>query len=189
MIDKLYFRILGGFVIFIILLNVLSFLAGPNTRQLTNFFFYDKRAVALFYLTKNIILDTGVNIKKTPNIELIRLAGDAAKKYDIDKNLLLLLIRPDSEYGISLSGGMGLAGIDPAYFIATEFKDPFKPEENINAAALTLKLLNDEMVPQNELIARYLLGDTDIETIRLIAPHVYNNVKAKSEAYAKLTGV
>ncbi|MBQ3034094.1 MAG: hypothetical protein IJD28_06920 [Deferribacterales bacterium] len=153
--NKIYFRILIAFFIYIFAVNICTFIAGFNSKQLINIFHLKDRTVASIYLLKNIIFDTGVHIELTNEDETKRLINASAEKYGISSSLLSSFTTCEHEFYISLSGGMGLTSISPKMFKQSGFSDPFSAEQNLDAAAFTLRKLMDENTPVTDLKARF----------------------------------
>ncbi len=139
--NKFYFRLLALFFIYICAVNICSFAAGFDPRQLINPFYLKERTEASAYLLKNIILFTGVNIKLVPEEELESIIVSAAEEYGIDENILRSVTVRENEFSISAKGGMGLTFISPEEFRLSGYGDPFIPEDNVRAAASAIKRL------------------------------------------------
>lgn len=136
--NRLYFSALISFFIFIFTINIITFFAGFNSSQLTNFKYLKERTVATYYLAKNIIFYTGINIKNINDDELNNIIDNVSMTYNIDKNILSSFINNKNQYTITTNGGMGLSSISSHFFNLTDFNDPFNPEENISATAITI---------------------------------------------------
>ncbi len=110
-LQKLYFRLLSASILALLCINIISFLAGVNHRQLINLSFFDERVTALYYLAKNIVLETGVNLDTVPQEDIDILLEKASDIYDVDKNMLAVLISKPHQYSLTVTGGMGLTTI------------------------------------------------------------------------------
>lgn len=172
--QKFYYQLLGVVIFLGVIINVASFCAGLNPRQLINLSFFKERALAEIYILKHILLDSGVYLKNTKIEELAKYAKKAAKDYGVDENLLLILINPKNEFKITLTGGMGLSSICGGYFQMANVSDPFNSEQNIYAAANTIKILTDNGIPKNELPSAFLLC-TKHKKIENLYPDVFEN--------------
>ncbi len=140
-LQKLYFRLLSASILALLCINIISFLAGVNHRQLINLSFFDERVTALYYLAKNIVLETGVNLDTVPQEDIDILLEKASDIYDVDKNMLAVLISKPHQYSLTVTGGMGLTTISCYDFLNSSFSNPYNSEENIMAAAETISKL------------------------------------------------
>ena len=82
--QKLYFKLLSASVLTLLCINVVSFLAGLNPRQLINPSFFDERVTALYFLVKDIVVDTGINLKEISSEDIDILIEKASDIYDVD---------------------------------------------------------------------------------------------------------
>lgn len=180
---KLYFKLLTISIAGLLTINILSFLTNFNTAQLYNISFFDKRATGLYYLAKNIILETGVVIKKNEIDEINKLVAKAADIYNIDKNILSLLIRPENEYSVTITGGMGITAISAYDFFQTSFKNPYNIEENIMAAAEIIQMFKMNNMKNDEIIFRFIIGINNIENIKIIAKSEYEKAVETKNIY------
>lgn len=172
--QKFYYRLLGAVIILGFIINISSFCTGFNPKQLINIAFFKERALAEVYLLKHIILDSGIYLKYSTIEELAEFTKKAADEYSVDKNLLLIILNPKNEFQITLTGGMGLSSICGGYFQATNFSDPFNPEQNIYAAANAIKTLIDSGTPERELPSAFLLCSKN-KKIENLYPNVFEN--------------
>lgn len=166
-LQKLYFRLLSASILALLCINIISFLAGVNHRQLINLSFFDERVTALYYLAKNIVLETGVNLDAVPQEDIDILLEKASDIYDIDKNMLAVLISKPHQYSLTVTGGMGLTTISCYDFLNSSFSNPYNSEENIMAAAETIsKLQKSGMLPE-DIIIRFIAGrnQSDVEVL------------------------
>lgn len=180
---KLYYKLLTISIVGLLTINIISFITNFNTAQLYNISFFDKRATGLYYLVKNIVLETGVVIKKTEKKEIDELVAKAADIYNIDKRLLSLLVLPKNEYSVTVTGGMGIMAISPHDFFTTSFKNPYNTEENIMAAAEIIQMFKKNNMNDEEIITRFITGNNNIENIKIIAKSEYNRAVETKSAY------
>lgn len=124
---------------FLFAVNVCSFVAGFDSRQLINLFYLKDRAIASGYLLKNIILYTGVHIKLISEEALDGIIISAAREYGIDEDVLRSVAVRKNQFSISRDGKMGLTFISVEEFHKSDCKDPFMPDDNIRAAASAIK--------------------------------------------------
>ncbi len=142
--NKLYFYILFSFLGFLLLINVITFATNFNAKQLLNFDYIKDRSIASYYLAKNIIFYSGINIKYISSDEIEKLVDKVSYEYNIDRDLLKSFVNINNQFTITSTGGMGITSINVDFFNNTNLKDPFKAEENITATAQTIKnMLND----------------------------------------------
>lgn len=179
----LYYKLLTISIVGLLTINVLSFITNFNTAQLYNISFFDKRATGLYYLAKNIILETGVVIKKTEQKEIDDLISKAADIYNIDKKMLSLLIQPKNEYSVTITGGMGITAISPYDFFNSTFKNPYSVEENIMAAAEIIQMFKMNNMTNDEIIFRFITGKNNVENIKMIAKSEYDRAVNTKTAY------
>ena len=165
--QKLYFRLLSASILALLCINIISFLAGVNHRQLINLSFFDERVTALYYLAKNIVLETGINLDAVPQEDIDILLEKASDIYDIDKNMLAVLISKPHQYSLTVTGGMGLTTISCYDFLNSSFSNPYNSEENIMAAAETISRLQKSGMLPEDIIIRFIAGrnQSDVEVL------------------------
>ena len=166
-LQKLYFRLLSASILALLCLNIISFLAGVNHRQLINLSFFDERVTALYYLAKNIVLETGINLDTVPQEDIDILLEKASDIYDVDKNMLAVLISKPHQYSLTVTGGMGLTTISCYDFLNSSFSNPYNSEENIMAAAETISRLQKSGMLPEDIIIRFIAGrnQSDVEVL------------------------
>ncbi len=164
-LQKLYFRLLSASILALLCINIISFLAGVNHRQLINLSFFDERVTALYYLAKNIVLETGINLDTVPQEDIDILLEKASDIYDVDKNMLAVLISKPHQYSLTVTGGMGLTTISCYDFLNSSFSNPYNSEENIMAAAETISRLQKSGMLPEDIIIRFIAGrnQSDVE--------------------------
>ena len=182
MLQKIYFKILISSVSVLLLINVITFLVGFNTKQLTNPSFYDERVMALYFLAKNFVVETGINIEDVTQEDIDILVDKAVDIYDVDKNMLTTLISKPHQYGITLTGGMGLTSISVYDFLNSSFSNPYDFEENIMAAAETISKFKSQGMSDEEVIIRFVTGEK-IDNVKVLAHSVYDHAYALANMY------
>lgn len=166
-LQKLYFKLLSASILSLLSINIISSIAEFNPRQLINPSFFDERVTALYYLAKNIVLETGVNLDAVSQEDIDILLEKASDIYDVDKKMLAVLISKPHQYSLTITGGMGLTTISCYDFLNSSFSNPYNSEENIMAAAETIsRLQKSGMSPENILI-RFIAGrnQNDVEVL------------------------
>lgn len=180
--QKIYFKILGASIFVLLSINIVSFVVDFNIRQLINPSFFNERVTAIYYLMKNIIVETGVHIDKTDEDDINRIIEKAADMYEIDKNLLSVLINEQKEYSMTLTGGMGLTTISTTDFLKSSFSNPYNPEENIMAAAETIGSLQENGLNGEDIIMRFIIGSNE-ENIKTLAGSEYTRAVELASKY------
>lgn len=176
---KMYFKILLDSILLLFTINIVSYFIGFNKNQLTNSTYFSGRSAAIYYLAKNIIIESGIHPVKVKQEDINKHIENASMKYNVDKNLLTLLISQENEYSMTFIGGMGLTSILPKNFLKSSYSDPYIPEQNIMAAAETLSRLQKENSDIDNIILKFVLGN-DIEKANKFAKSEY--IKAKNIA-------
>jgi len=136
MLAKTYKTILYAFIIFILTINICSFLTTFNPKSLINPFHLKSRTISCYLLSKHIIFKSGVFLNKASKNEIISLIDKYSKKYNVDPDLIEIMVEVESEYNqfaISRTGAMGLMQVMPATFNDMKHTDPFDAEQNISA--------------------------------------------------------
>ncbi len=181
-LQKLYFKLLSASILTLLCINVISFIAGLNPKQLINPSFFDERVTALYYLGKNIVLETGINLDKITQEDIDILLEKASDIYDIDKNMLAILISKPHQYSLTLTGGMGLTTISCYDFINSSFSNPYNSEDNIMAAAETISKLQKSGMSSENIIVRFITG-IDKNNIELLANSEYKRAYLLANTY------
>jgi soluble lytic murein transglycosylase-like protein len=86
----------------------------------------------------------GADCDPLPAPEIDRLVGSAAKRESLDENVLRGVISQESAFrpcAVSPKGAMGLMQLMPGTAQQLDVKNPFDPEQNVNAGARYLKEL------------------------------------------------
>lgn len=183
--QKFYYRLLALVAGLALVINITTFFAGFNSGQLTNISFFKERAAAEAYLIKHIVLDSGIYLKNTDISEIAKIIRNASIKYEINEQLLPLLIDTKNEFTVGLTGGMGISGICGTFFHQSGFSDPFNAEQNIFAAAETLAALQMKETPEENLPSTFILcGESD--KIKTLYPEIYENAMKKDKTYSEI---
>ncbi len=104
---------------------------------------------------------------------LKRLAEEAAHRYSLDPELVKRVIQKESRwnpYAVSKSGAMGLMQLMPKTARILGVRNPFDPEENINAGVRYLKNLIDYFGDVKKALAAYNAGPTSVRRFGGIPP-------------------
>lgn len=183
--QKFYYRLLGTAAALAVLINAASFFAGFDAHQLINVSFFKERAAAEICLLKHIIFESGIYLKKTNIDTMSGITEAAAKKYGVDEQLLAMLIDPQKEFTISLTGGMGLSGICPKYFKISGEKDPFSPEQNIFATAAVLKKFREEGAAPEKYPSKFLFCERK-KRIETLYPSIFKKTEKLDATYSEM---
>lgn len=181
-LQKLYFKLLSASILALLSINIISFIAGFNPRQIINPSFFDERVTALYYLAKNIILETGVNLDAISQEDIDILLEKAADIYDVDKNMLALLISKPHQYSLTVTGGMGLTTISCYDFLNSSFSNPYNSEENIMAAAETISRLHKSGMSPENIILRFIAGRNQ-SAVKMLANSEYKRAHLIASTY------
>ena len=116
---------------------------------------------------ENIVLETGINLDAVPQEDIDILLEKASDIYDIDKNMLAVLISKPHQYSLTVTGGMGLTTISCYDFLNSSFSNPYNSEENIMAAAETISRLQKSGMLPEDIIIRFIAGrnQSDVEVL------------------------
>ncbi len=170
--QKVYYRILFFGITILLLINVLSFLIGFNYKQLINPSFYDERVLSLYYISKNFILETGINMQDITQDDIDTLIEKANDIYGADKDILSLIVSLPNQYSLTVTGGMGLSTISVYDFLNSSFTNPYDYEDNIMAAAETISKLKLKGLSNEQIITRFIIGK-DENNVKLLAKSEY----------------
>lgn len=79
---------------------------------------------------------------------------------------------------------MGIASVCPNYFKNAPFENPFKAQENINAAAFTLKkLMETGNINKREDILSLYFTCGKVEKAKNLYPELYENILLIDKVY------
>lgn len=136
MLSRIYKIILYGFIIFVLLINICSFLTTFNPKSLINPFHLKSRTKSCYRLSKHIIFKSGIFLNKPPKSQVITLINKYSDEYNVDPELVKIMVEVESkfnQFAISRTGAMGLMQLMPATFDDMKYTDPFDAEQNIAA--------------------------------------------------------
>jgi hypothetical protein len=143
--------------VFIIAINVVSFLAGLDKKQLANMFYLPERAVASFLLAEHIVFESGLFLDSFEQAELEEHISSACAESGVDPNLVRMMIPKGtrSNYIIHTDGSIGIMRVKPIMFETTEAVDPFSYKSNINIGVAYLSKLLRESYDVEQALERY----------------------------------
>ena len=176
MLQKIYFKILFASICVLLLINVVTFLIGFNPKQLINPSFYDERVMALYFLGKNFV------VEDVTQDDIDILIDKAVDIYGVDKNMLSIIISKSNQYGITLTGGMGLTAISIYDFLNSSFSNPYNFEENIMAASETIAKFKNQGLSDEEIIVRFVAGNK-LDNVKVLAGQEYDRAYALANMY------
>jgi len=136
MISYVYKRIFAVFTVFILLLNIMTFLTSLSPKALINPFFVKNRTESMYYLAKHITLVAGLGFITSSEEDIRRLVEETSEKYGTDPKLISIMIEVESkgrQFAISRTGAMGLMQVMPGTFFDISDGDPFLAADNIDA--------------------------------------------------------
>ena len=181
-LQKLYFKLLSASILALLCINVISFIAEFNPRQLINPSFFDERVTALYYLAKNIVLETGLNLESVSQDDIDKKKKKASDIYDVDKNMLAVLISKPHQYSLTVTGGMGLTTISCFDFLNSSFSNPYNSEENIMAAAEIINRLQKQGMAPADIIIRFITGRNQ-NVVEVLANSEYKRAHFLANTY------
>jgi hypothetical protein len=154
---RLYEGALLLFAVFIVLLNLTTFFAGLDKKQLTNFFYLPERAAAAFLLAEHIVFESGVFLSDIERAGLENQIALACAENGVDPNLVKIMIPPDpkSNYIIHQDGSIGIMRVKPVMFNSSEAVDPFSYKSNISIGVSYLSGLIRESCNIEEALEKY----------------------------------
>lgn len=132
----IYKKILYGFIAFLLVLNILTFLTSLSPKALINPFFVKNRVESMYLLAKHVVLVAGLGFVTSDSDEIKRLVSEACEKYGADPKLIHIMIEVESkgrQFAISRTGAMGLMQVMPTTFYDISSGDPFLAADNIDA--------------------------------------------------------
>ena len=97
-----------------------------------------------------------------------------ARKYGIPKKLFRALVRAESNFNpkaVSKKGALGLCQLMPQTAKQLKVKNPFDPDENLNAGAMLLKKLYLKYKSWKLALAAYNAGEGAVERFKGVPPY------------------
>lgn len=178
---KIYLIILSVFLIFILLINSITFLTAFNPRQLTNFFYIPERASAAAMLFEHIIFESGIILQSVENEAVKESIFKACDGTPIDPMLVAAMIENGNSdiYTINQDGSVGLMRVKIKMLDKASNRDLFAYNDNIEAGVKYLtELINDSYSIKNALDKYYTPAsitkfDSDINQMLLLSDKVY----------------
>jgi len=129
------------------------------------------------YEKNGVIYIKGVGesrFKRPKNISDLRRKADYyAKKYGIPKRLFRALVRAESNFNpkaVSRKGALGLCQLMPETARKLGVKNPFDPDENLNAGAKLLKRLYEKYGNWRLALAAYNAGEGAVDRYGDVPP-------------------
>ena len=130
------------------------------------------------YESKGVIHIVGVGekrFKRPKNYESVKeKAVKYAEKYGIPPRLFVELIRAESNFNpraVSPKGAMGLCQLMPETAKRLGVKDPFNPDQNMEAGAKLLRELYDKYGDWKLALAAYNAGEKAVEKYGGVPPY------------------
>ncbi len=106
--------------------------------------------------------------------EIRRIAEEAARRHSLDPQLVKAVIQVESgwdPFAVSRRGAMGLMQLMPATVKEMGVRNPYDPEENINAGVRYLKALIDRFGDIELALAAYNAGPKVVERYGAVPPY------------------
>lgn len=166
MLNRTYKIILYTFLSYILVLNMLTFLASGSPKALINPFHIKNRTISIYYLAKHVFLVAGLGFTTAEQHEVDAFIDAACEKYGVDPKLIHIMIKVESkgkQFAISRTGAMGLLQVMPTTFFDISHGDPFLAEDNIDAG---VKYLSRQLRKFNDIplaLAAYNAGPNNIK--------------------------
>lgn len=147
------------------LLNADSNTSDSSNFDFSNFLLNDNDLSSLGHAAKERINNITSHVKssmKSKNMTIENAVKSASQKYGIDEDLIMAVIKQESDFNpkcISHAGAMGLMQLMPINCKDYNVKDPYDIEENINAGTHHLKdMLNKYGNDKKMALAAYNAG-------------------------------
>lgn len=109
-----------------------------------------------------------------PDVEYAEMIVAAARKHDVDWKLVAAVMQTESNFNpraVSPKGAQGLMQLMPATARLYQVKDPYDPEQNIDAGVRYLKMLVGRYGGKLELaLAAYNSGQQNVDRFGGIPP-------------------
>ena len=142
-------------------MNLIVFSTTLTPKALINPFNIKTRSISICYLLKFVLLETGIAITRTEESEIIAHVEQVSEKYNIDPNLIKIVIDVESKYNefaISRSGAMGLMQLMPATFKDMGYDKPFDYKQNVEAGIKYLSIQLKRFKDLSLALAAYNAG-------------------------------
>lgn len=178
MLRKLYLFILCAFVIFILLLNITTFLTDFNVRQLTNIFYVPERSVAAMMLFEHIVFESGIVLQSVSDKEVEQAIHEACQNRSIDPMLVAFMIQHggSSPYAINTDGSIGLMRVK-SYMLENTFQtNLFTVTDNIKTGVEYMAMLMQQNYGLKNALMHYYAPSA-----RMFFPGDVLNMQALSE--------
>lgn len=191
MVTKIYKYILYTFIGHIIFINTITFFTTLNPKSIINPFFIKSRTISVFYLLHYIVFETGVLIPLPSYDELNKKIHQLSKKYNVDPELVKIVIEVESKYkkyAISRTGAVGLMQVMPNTFFEMGFDKPFDIDQNLEAGIKYLSLQIKRFKRLDLALSAYNAGPTKVSKFMAI-PRIGETeyyVKTIMERYSKI---
>lgn len=166
MLNRAYKIILYTFIGYVLVLNMLTFLASGSPKALINPFYIKNRTVSMYHLAKHVFLVAGLGFNTSETHEVDAFINAACEKYGVDPKLIHIMIKVESkgrQFAVSRTGAMGLMQVMPVTFFDISHGDPFLAEDNIDAG---VKYLSRQMRKFEDIplaLAAYNAGPNNIK--------------------------
>lgn len=142
MVVKIYFYLLGLFIIFLFLVNVITAISSQNIDALFYPYNIKSRAEATYNLLSFIILDSGVIALSREKGNLEKEVKALCMKHNMDYEFIYGLIKMKSNfnpYKIALDGGVGLLALPIEKLKELNCKNPFDYRDYLEGALKIIK--------------------------------------------------
>jgi|GEM_PF-1149386 membrane-bound lytic murein transglycosylase MltF len=191
MAKKIYKIILYTFLSHLLFINLISFFTTLNPKAIINPFFIKSRTISVYYLVHYIIFETGVLIPLPSKEELYKKIENFSKKYNIDSELIKIVIEVESKYkryAISRTGAVGLMQVMPSTFFEMGFNKPFDIDQNLEAGMKYLSIQIKRFERLDLALSAYNAGPTRVSR-EMQVPKIGETeyyVKTIIERYSKI---
>lgn len=190
MVLKIYKYILYSFLIFVLFINIVTFITTLNPKSIINPFFIKSRAISVYLLLDYIITETGIIIRSPSPIELETMIKNISKKYGVDSELIKIVIEVESKYkkfAISRTGAIGLMQVMPKTFFDMGYSRPFDISQNLEAGIKYLSIQLKRFKKLDLALSAYNAGPSKVKNMtvpKIGETEVY--VKKIIERYSKI---
>jgi hypothetical protein len=174
MIVKIYFYLLGLFVLFLFLVNSVTAVSSQNFNALFYPYNIKSRAEAGYSLLSFIVLDSGVIALSREKGNLEKDVRDLCMKHNMDYKFIYTLIKLKSNfnpYKIALDGSVGLLALPIEKLKELNCKNPFNYRDYLDRA-LEIVSISTNIHKSPEIHAT-----TFIDNIIVDSPEILNTNK------------